>query len=185
MPFAFQPFPRLTTDRLVLRKPTSDHLEMIFFLRSDHAVMQYINRPVMTEREEAMAFLQKIRAETRANESIFWAITLKPDTEMIGAISLWNFSEDLKTAEIGYSLHPDYQNHGIMQEAMEAALGYGFETLDFETIEAFTNKWNEPSQKLLLKAGFKLMPERVDESDATNNIYRIEKEDFMKNHASP
>ncbi len=174
----FQPFPKLTTNRLILRQAISKDINSIFFLRSNTEVMKYINRPVITEKREAEDFLEKITNEMEANESLLWAITVDNKPGMIGAISLWNFSDDLRTAEVGYSLHPDFQNRGIMSEALLAVLKFGFETLCFQTIEAFTNRWNESSKQLLLKNGFVLQPDRVDEGDSNNSIYAISRTDF-------
>ena len=36
--------------------------------------------------------------------------------EMIGSICLWNFTDNQKSAEIGYDLSPKYQRKGIMNE---------------------------------------------------------------------
>ena len=82
---------------------------------------------------------------------------------MIGSICLWNFSEDQKTAEIGYDLSPDYQGKGIMHESLCRIIEFGFQNLNLEFIEAFTHYKNEPSKKLLENNGFKLVPGKKDE----------------------
>lgn len=178
MPHNFTLFPNLTTDRLILRQATPKDTNIIFFLRSNSEVMKYINRPRITEKQEAIDFLEKITKEIEANESLFWAITTDGKPGMIGAISLWNFSDDLLTAEVGYSLHPDFQNQGIMNEALGAVLKFGFDTLHFQTIEAFTNRWNEPSKRMLLRNGFILFPDRIDEGDSNNTIYALKAAEF-------
>ena len=57
-------------------------------------------------------------------------------------------------AEIGYLLHPDYQQKGIMDEALKAVIKYGFETMQLHSIEANVNPANAASMKLLEKNGF-------------------------------
>lgn len=151
---------------------------MIFFLRSNQEVMKYINHPVITKKQEATDFFNKVKKETNDSESLFWAITIKDKPGMIGAISLWNFSEDLLTAEVGYSLHPDFHKQGIMSEALLAVLKYGFEDLNFRTIEAFTSRWNESSKHMLLKAGFTFLPDLIDEDDSNNYVYQLKVTDF-------
>ena len=69
---------------------------------------------------------------------------------MIGTISLWKFSEDKKTAEVGYDLNPVFHNKGIMTEALNCVLKYGFTQLQLDKIEAYTHKENQASRKLLL-----------------------------------
>lgn len=178
MPHNFQPFPTLTTKRLLLRESTLKDVNIIFFLRSNQEVMKYISRPVITEKQEATDFFHKVTKETKDSESLFWAITIKNKPGMIGAISLWNFSDDLLTAEVGYSLHPDFHNQGIMSEALVAVLEYGFKALHFQTIEAFTDRLNEPSKRMLLKNGFVHQPDRFDEGNLNNSVYALNAAEF-------
>ncbi len=82
------------------------------------------------------------------DKSISWGITTKESNILIGSICLWNFSEDKKTAEVGYDLDPEFQGKGIMSEALKAVLNFGFKRRGFDTIEAHTDYRNNPSEKL-------------------------------------
>ena len=42
----FNPFPVLTTDRLILRRPLMEDAADLFEMRSDPQVMQFIPRPL-------------------------------------------------------------------------------------------------------------------------------------------
>ena len=170
----FTPFPELQTQRLLLRQLQPTDWKEIVYLRSDAIVNQFVKRPQATNKSEAIAFIDKISTATKNNESLYWCITLKESVEMIGSISLWNFSKDLKTAEVGYDLNPKYQGLGIMNEAMKTILDFGFKTLNFQKIEAFTHKNNKPSKRLLLKNNFKLVADRIDPEDADNIIFELE-----------
>ena len=77
---------------------------------------------------------------------------------LIGVVCLWNFTEDLRTAELGYELMPAFQKQGFMQEAISSVLHYGFEQIFLDNIEAFTHKKNKNSIKLLKKNGFTRSP---------------------------
>ena len=61
-----------------------------------------------------------------------------------------------------------------MNEAMKTILDFGFKTLNFQKIEAFTHKNNKPSKRLLLKNNFKLVADRIDPEDADNIIFELE-----------
>ena len=39
-------------------------------------------------------------------------------------------------AEIGYALHPAYQGKGLMNEALNALLDYGFRVMKLHSVEA-------------------------------------------------
>jgi ribosomal-protein-alanine N-acetyltransferase len=57
----FNPFPILTTERLVLRAFTKDDINEMFRMRTDEAIMKYIDRPRPKSIEDTMPFLEKIR----------------------------------------------------------------------------------------------------------------------------
>lgn len=84
---------------------------------------------------------------------------------------MWNFSEDRKTAEIGYELFPHSQGKGIMDEAIKKLIGFAFQTLGIDILEAFTNKNNLKSISLLLRNNFSHVPGRKDEDDINNVIF--------------
>jgi ribosomal-protein-alanine N-acetyltransferase len=94
---------------------------------------------------------------------------------MIGSICLWNFSKDKKIAEIGYDLSPQYQGKAIMDESLKGVLRFGFDELNLDSIEAYTNRLNESSKNLLVKNGFKRVWEKKDEDNLDNIIYEIKK----------
>lgn len=174
----FQPFPTLKTERLELRKITASDCDDVFFLRSDKTVTKYIERSKDSQtknKDDALKFIQEIITEGfKNNKSITWKITLKNNPKMIGSICLWNFSENYKTAEVGYDLNPIFQNKGIMSEALQYVIDYGFKKLNLDTIEAFTHMKNENSKKLLEKNYFKLVDNRKDDDHIYNIIYEIQ-----------
>ena len=148
------PFTPLQTTRLLLRRIKPTDWERILFLRSDEVVNQFIFRPPNRQtktKADALLFIQKIDAGIENNDFISWGITLGNNPEIIGTICFWNFSEDQKTTELGYDLDPAFHQKGIMSEALEAVMAYGFQRLDLHKIEAFTHFQNEGSRKLLEK----------------------------------
>lgn len=163
----------LETTRLLLRDLETSDWESVSFLRTDKTVNQYVRRPDAPTREKALEFIGKIRLQTANGESFYWCISLKNEPEMIGSISLWNFSVDRTTAEVGYDLKPTFQNQGIMSEALQAVLSFGFGKLELKKMEAFTERRNEPSKKLLLKNQFLLNLERKDKDNPENLIFEI------------
>lgn len=168
------PFTPLQTTRLLLRRIKPGDWERILFLRSDEVVNQFILRPESEKtktKADALQFIQRIDAGIENNNFISWGITLGNDPEIIGTICLWNFSEDRKTTELGYDLDSAFHRKGIMSEALEAVMAYGFHDLDLDKVEAFTHFQNVGSRKLLEKNGFSWIQEKVDERMKTNVIY--------------
>lgn len=170
MSFKFLEFPNLATDRLVLRKITKSDGPTIFFLRTDKEVNKYIHRPIPHKTvKEAEDFIDKTTLGIESGKNINWGISLPYETDLIGSICLWNFSEDRKKAEVGYDLHPNYHSQGIMSEALCRIIEFGFLDLKLDEIEAFTHYKNESSKKLLIKNNFILNKDRSDD-DNPNNI---------------
>ena len=172
---SFTPFPTLTTNRLILRKPTKADGNEILFLRSDPTVNQYINRPTPDNLKAAEDFVEKINQGHQKRQNIYWNISLKTNPVMIGSICLWNFSTDGKRGEVGYDLHPEFQGKGIMSEALQCVVEFGFKKLNLETIEAFTHRENEASIKLLKKNDFVKIPDKQDEYNKYNVVFELKR----------
>ena len=175
MEFPFQSFPELKTSRLLLRNLNSDDYEVMFYLRSDKTVNTFIKREGAKKLEDAIDFVKMIQKGYEDGDNINWAICKKEDNKMIGSICLWNFSEDLKTAEVGYALHTEYQNQGIMNEALKSIIEFGLNTLNFNNNDAFTDHANQNSLKLLEKNGFKLQKGVKDPGNENNIILSVDK----------
>jgi ribosomal-protein-alanine N-acetyltransferase len=185
MSLSFSPFPQLITERLSLRQLSLKDAEEIFALRSDEIVNKHLNRPKATSIEDAIAFINKINFAIDANQSIFWSICFKGESQLIGTICLWNFLEEENKAEIGYELLPQFHGKGIMQEAFLKVVEFGFQTLELNSIEAWTTVPNNGSIKILERNHFKRDQELESKIDRTIEgpeliIYSLSKEVFKQ-----
>lgn len=150
----FSPFPTLLTQRLVLREITTNDAQDLFEMRSNPALMRFIDRPLAQSINDSLKLIELIINSQKNNEGITWGISIKGTPTLIGTIGFWRIQKEHYRAEIGYLLHADYQGKGIMQEAMDAAIGYAFKTLHIHSIEANINPDNVASIKLAEKNGF-------------------------------
>jgi len=151
----FTPFPELKTERLLLRRLERTDANEMFFLRSNENVLRYIGREPAKTIAEAEEFINKINKVIDENESILWGITfLNEPSTIIGTICLWNFKKEHYRGEVGYILHPDHWRKGIMKEAINAIVDYGFTVLGLHSIEALLNPENIASSSVLESTGF-------------------------------
>lgn len=150
----FDPFPILETERLVLRRITLDDAQSYFELRSNVDAMKHICKPLQTSIEESKKMIYQINEMIAFNDGIGWAITLKENSKKIGSVSFHRIDKAHYRAEIGYMLHPNYWRKGIVSEAVEAIIKYGFNTLKFHSIEAHIDPTNVGSEKVLQKFSF-------------------------------
>ncbi len=151
----FTPFPVLTTERLLLRAITKEDVKDIFAMRSDKSVMKYIGRPLAKTLDDAEKLIEMIQGIVTENKGINYGITIKGSDRIIGTVGFWNMSKPDGRAEIGYMLHGDFHQKGIMPEALTAVLKYGFEKMNLHSVEARVHPENSPSIRVLLKKGFK------------------------------
>ncbi len=147
-------FSDLTTERLHLRQLTPYDAPEILIQRSDPRILQYIDITPAQTRQDALDFIAKIETNIANGISAYWAIARKSDPLLIGTICLWDFSPENARMEIGYSLHPDHQGKGYMQEAFVAAVQFGFETLQVDLIKAYVHPENTASVRLLARNNF-------------------------------
>lgn len=150
----FSPFPELETERLIMRRPHVSDAPEIFELRSSDEAMRYVERPRPKSIEDAEAFINELNRMIDNHQGISWFIHLKSDEAFAGNIGFWRMKPEHFRAEVGYMLLPKYWRQGYMSEALEAALGYGFNVMNAHSIEAALNPANEASIKLLEKFGF-------------------------------
>ncbi len=180
----FSPFPEIQTERLLLRQTVKNDREDVFFLRSNEEVNKFIRRKRANSLKEAEDFIEKITEGWKNEKNINWSIFHKGNPNMIGSICLWNFSADRKIAEVGYDLKPIFHNQGIMTEALQAILKFGFESLYLFQIEAFTDHRNKSSTELLKRNGFSLNDKRKDEDDLDNIIFELKKQTYFHSEQS-
>ncbi len=151
----FSPFPELTTDRLLLRQMTLDDAPGVRHLRSNTDVMKYINRPLTLTIEDAQKWIGVIIESLQKNEGITWCICLKEmPAEHIGNIGLWRIEKENYRAEVGYMLEPSLQGKGIIYEALQKVVDYGFREMKLHSIEGQIDPRNVASAAVLKKAGF-------------------------------
>lgn len=173
MEFNFTPFPVLETERLTLRQLNLNDAKAIFGLRTNKEVNTYITRNPMNNLSEARAFIDGISNTIEENTGVLWVLEAKNNSELLGTIGLRNFNVAENYAEIGYDMHPNYQERGYMSEAFEAVLAYAKENMELTTVEAFTHHNNNASIALIEKYDFALQPDRKDEGFDDNRIYKL------------
>lgn len=152
--FNFTPFPVIETERLLLRRITNDDVNEVFELRSNPETMKYIPRPLVKNNEDALEHIAMIEEKIVTNEGINWGITLKENPKLLGIIGYYRMQPANYRAEIGYMLLPEFHGKGIIPEAVNQLITYGFKDLKLHSIEAVIDPENYTSEKVLQKCGF-------------------------------
>ena len=150
----FNPFPVLKTNRLLLRRIVPGDAPAFYEQRRDKELMQYIARPLATCLEDVQKLMDQLDNNINNNESINWTITMPPDDTMIGSIGFVRMNPEHYRAEVGYMLGAAWHGKGIMTEALEAVINYGFKEMKLHSIEGGITPKNIASARTLEKAGF-------------------------------
>lgn len=164
---------KFSTEKLILRSLTEHDAQDLFEIRSNIEINKFLHRNPPKNSFDALDFILNIRRQSENNEILFLGISELPSSKLIGTICLWKFSNDRKTAELGYELLPAFHRKGLMSDAVAFLLNYGFSHLNLEKIEAFTNKNNISSIQLLQKFNFTLNSNRKDKNYPENLIFEI------------
>ncbi len=150
----FSPFPNLKTERLILRRLDKSDVNELFTLRRNPETMKYIPRPLAKNVNDALEHIAKIDEGIDTNQGINWAICLKTNNKFIGIIGHYRIQKENYRAEIGYMLLPEFHGQGIITEAIQEALNYGFDVMNLHSIEAVIDPRNGASERVLQKNGF-------------------------------
>ena len=152
----------------------------LFEMRKDPRMNEHTDTKIEENTDETKAYIDKMNKGIDDNKWIIWAIEHKQSKKVIGSVSIWNINIEQKTGELGYGIIPDYQGKGLMKEALSGAMQYGFNDMDLETLEAYTEENNLPSARLLESCNF-VEADRVDEAGYFNDkvyhmvVYRRER----------
>ena len=153
----------LELERVRLRRLDESDAGALFDIHRDPEVTRYQSKPAMTDRAEVEALIGRIRAGYESGSSLQLGIERKEDGVLVGYCLLFNFHEESRRAEIGYSLAREYWRRGYMHEALVALIELAFGELGLNRLEADIDPRNASSERSLLRLGFKReghMPER-------------------------
>ncbi len=171
--FCFKKLPTLTTKRLRIRKPTKEDAKAIFELRNNLIINKYIKRTPPKTAQDVLSFIKKMKFAFNQQKAIYWIIELKNTKKIIGTVCFWNISKDKTYTEVGYELLPQFHKKGLMTETLQEVIHFGFKTIPFKTIEAFTHKDNKNSLTLLNKMKFVFLKDKKDIGFPYNYIFQL------------
>jgi ribosomal-protein-alanine N-acetyltransferase len=147
-------FPIIETTRLILRKPSQRDAIALLEVSQDEAVMKYYGMAPLVNKAEALAEINWFKKIFTQAEGIRWIITEKGAGVYIGDIGFHNCAKAHSRSEIGFKLAKEFWNKGVMTEALDQVLEYGFLVMQLNRIEAVVDPKNTACLSLLKKAGF-------------------------------
>ncbi len=150
----WQLLPTIGAKRLSLRLISATDVDDLFAIFSDPEVMRYWSTPPLADREAADKLLAEIHEGFEHESMLKWGIAVLENDKLIGTTTLYNLDFSNRRCELGYALGRAYWGQGYMQEALDATLGFAFDTLDMRRIEADVDPRNIASVRALERMGF-------------------------------
>jgi RimJ/RimL family protein N-acetyltransferase len=149
-------FPRLETERLVLREIVPADAEDLFHIFSDEETMRYWSCLPYTSVDQAHRLIEGLAKVRLAGAGINWAITLRGDERLIGKCGYNEWRKAHRRGDVSYIVAREKRGMGVVSEALGAMLDYGFDHMNLHSVEAGVTPGNEASMRMLQRLGFRL-----------------------------
>lgn len=154
-PVYFYRLPTLETEDLILRRPVMKDAKDIFRYASDPDVARYVLWEPHRSLSETRSFVRYLRSRIRAGYPSSWVVTLKETGTVIGTIGFIWYSDENRSAELGYSFSREYWNHGYATQALQAVIDSVFRSLPVNRLEAQHDVRNPASGRVMEKCGLR------------------------------
>ncbi|MGE7989180.1 GNAT family N-acetyltransferase [Lysinibacillus fusiformis] len=152
--FEFKDFPKLETERFILRKGTVDDCNDLFELYANENVVKYLPLNLFESVEDAMVEINWYEKIFKEQIGLRWVIEEAKTKKVIGTCGYLNYEKEHNRIEIGYDLKPAYWGQGIMQKALGKIIHFAFTSMEINKIEAKVEPENKASIRLLGKLNF-------------------------------
>lgn len=157
------------TERMTVRRFTQADAGSFFRINGNEQVVQFI-RPVKN-RSESDAFLEDNLRLYRDGSCLGrFAVFHKTGQVFLGFFSLLSLGGE-PDCHIGFALVPEEWGKGFATELLQAGAEYFFRQTNKPFVFAITDPANKGSQKVLLKSGFLLKGQVVENGKLLNLFY--------------
>jgi RimJ/RimL family protein N-acetyltransferase len=153
----FEPDYPIVTERLRLRPFQPGDLDALVAIHGDPEIVRHVPWDVR-DREELRGVLEEKTRRTaiaEVGDGLNLAAVTADGGEFVGDMSLMWRSDEHRTGEVGYLLHPAATGRGYATEAARALLRIGFEALGWHRIIGRIDARNGASARVLERLGMR------------------------------
>ena len=158
----------LESERLRLRPLAATDVDDLHRLFTQPGVRKFLWDDETIPRERTAGVVERSTASFATQGFGLWAVSSKDREGLIGFCGFLHF-HDPPQLELLYGIAPDHWNKGLATEAAIAMIGYGFEVLGFERIEASTDALNAASVRVMERAGMRFWKREI--TNGLDTIY--------------
>jgi ribosomal-protein-alanine N-acetyltransferase len=173
---------QLETERLILRFFREEDMDAMAQLFANPDFMRF-SLGVFTERKQTVAFIEKVMGWNRTGIPSQFAVVPRGEDAIVGYCGFFQHVEVPGEIEIGYRLHPDYWNRGLITEAARAVRDHGFRDWKLSRVISLIHPENIPSRRVAEKNGMKVEKEITFRGFPTL-VYAISRQEWLANHGA-
>ncbi len=145
----------LETERLALRKLSTDDAEFILVLLNEPSFLRYIGDKGVRNLDDARQYILTGPVESYERNGFgLYLVELKETKLPLGMCGLVK-RDGLTDADVGFAFFPAYWSKGYAVESAAAVLAYGRNVLGLQRILGITLPDNQSSINVLKKIGLK------------------------------
>lgn len=141
----------------MLRRIADHDVDFIFGHFRDPDVCRYlVDAEPVSSRDEAQEIIDWCNGSgnQQSSRQNRWLIIWQATGAAIGTIGFHSWDRRNQIAEIGYDLSRACWGRGIMTEVMQPVLGFGFNEMELNRVQASVHVQNASSYRLLRRQGF-------------------------------
>jgi RimJ/RimL family protein N-acetyltransferase len=168
---------QLETARLILRSFREEDVDAMGELFANPDFMRF-SLGVFTERQKTVDFIEKVMGWNRASMPSQFAVVPCGERIVIGCCGFHHHPEVPGEVEIGYRLHPNYWNRGLITEAARAVRDHAFADLKLPRVISLIHPENIPSRRVAEKNGMKVEKE-ITFREFPTLVYAITREEWL------
>jgi len=188
----YKHMPTIIFDDYMLRTITVKDYRDMFDYGKDEDVTKFLTWGPFKKPHEAKQAIKGIfYPRVKKGLPRGYAIIDLKKQKMIGTIDFHSKKPDENGAEIGYVIHKDYWNQGVMTKALSHVIAVGFDHLGYDVIHIKHLKSNLASQRVIEKNHFNKVGVDILTYQKNQNmikddlyVYELTKENYYANQQS-
>lgn len=145
----------IESERLRLSQVAADDWELFRRLHTDADVMRYVSDPLPEEEIRERFGVRLLDWDREQTHWLCLAMREKSSGAAVGVTGLRAEWMPFRQAEVGFLLLPEFQGRGYAGESLARVVTFAFEECGFHKLKAIVTGGNEPSCRVLERAGFR------------------------------
>lgn len=159
------------TDRLVVRLFVAGDLDAFAAVTADPQLMRFVGDGTTLTREQTKRWIEVTHANQARDGWTTWAVTDRRTGAVLGYAGLVHGDE--AAIEVTYVLGREYWGAGLASELVAALVEHAFGVRGLAELCATIDPANGASRRVVEKAGFRAVAERIDRHGQPEIVYAL------------